>query len=165
MVLRVVLSTAVIIALYYVLPLDSHFGMSSAVIRLIVGAILLGFVLAWVLRRIENSRFPEILVIEGLVISIFVFLTIYAGVYLDIVHNNPKSFSVVMDRTSALYFSIVTLGTVGYGDIYPKTNFARIIVSTQILVDLTFIAVLARSIFATARTRLDAGDGASEGED
>lgn len=41
-----------------------------------------------------------------------------------------------------LYFSIVTLATVGYGDIYPKTGMARALVASEILAGFSLLVLL-----------------------
>ncbi|HEX7391318.1 MAG TPA: voltage-gated potassium channel protein, partial [Acidiphilium sp.] len=50
----------------------------------------------------------------------------------------------ITNLPSALYFTIVTMATVGYGDIVPKTNEARLFVVSLIILGLT--------VFATALT-------------
>jgi len=57
--------------------------------------------------------------------------------------------------TSALYFTVVTLGTVGYGDIAPVSAGARITVSSQVMLDLVLIAVVVRLLTGAARRSLD----------
>jgi len=46
------------------------------------------------------------------------------------------------------YFSIETLATVGYGDMYPQTNYAHIVVTAEIFTGMCFLAVLTGLIFA-----------------
>jgi len=42
----------------------------------------------------------------------------------------------------AFFFSIETIGTVGYGDMYPATPYGRLIASTEIVCGLAFVAIL-----------------------
>jgi hypothetical protein len=44
--------------------------------------------------------------------------------------------------------------TVGFGDITPRTDPARLVVSTQMLLDLAIIGVVVRMIFTAARSRI-----------
>jgi hypothetical protein len=53
-------------------------------------------------------------------------------------------------HTSALYFTVTVLSTVGFGDISPRTDGARITVMIQMLCDLALIAVVVRLIFGAA---------------
>jgi inward rectifier potassium channel len=44
--------------------------------------------------------------------------------------------------TDVLFFSIETLATVGYGDMYPATLYGRVVASSEILCGLAFTAIL-----------------------
>jgi voltage-gated potassium channel len=72
-------------------------------------------------------------------------------------HSSPSSFSEPLDHTRALYFTITVLSTVGFGDITPRTDPTRIMVSIQMLLDLVLIGVVVRVIFSAARISLARG--------
>ena len=65
------------------------------------------------------------------------FLVSFAWIYLTMSRSSPASFGGTLDRTGALYFTITTFSTVGFGDITPKTDPARIVVMVQMLTDLS----------------------------
>ncbi len=46
-----------------------------------------------------------------------------------------------------LYFSIETLGTVGYGDMHPESHYAHVVASIEIFLGLIFAAVITGLIF------------------
>ena len=46
------------------------------------------------------------------------------------------------DYGTAVWWAIVTLGTVGYGDVVPHTGWGRVVGSVVIIVGVTFIAFL-----------------------
>lgn len=54
-------------------------------------------------------------------ILIIAFSLIYQGISII----DPRSFTKVLSLFDSLYFSLTTQSTVGYGDITPKTMFAR----------------------------------------
>ena len=69
---------------------------------------------------------------------------------------------IISTVTGALYFSVVTMATVGYGDITPCSNQGRLLVTTQIAIGLFMtLVILARmvSFLPTPRT-LDHGEKA-----
>jgi voltage-gated potassium channel len=75
-------------------------------------------------------------------------------------HAQPEKFGRLSD---ALWWSIVTLTTVGYGDVYPVTGAGRAIAATTMLVGIgilgTFISLVGSSLVATMR----ASGGAERG--
>lgn len=81
------------------------------------------------------------------------FLTIYgyALLYKLIAMNYPDAFSSKpLDLVTAIYFSVVTIATVGYGDVTPLKSATKLLVSTEILAGVAytvfFFSVLANLI-------------------
>ena len=71
----------------------------------------------------------------------------FAVLYLTLVRlQGPGAFSADLNLGEALYFSIVTMTTTGYGDIVPRSGWAKFVVSVQII--LFLYTVLFFSIFA-----------------
>jgi voltage-gated potassium channel len=56
--------------------------------------------------------------------------------------------------SQALYFSVITVSTVGYGDVVPLTDPVRIIVAIQIILGVLLLLFGFTEIFAYARERL-----------
>ena len=63
-----------------------------------------------------------------------------------------------LDRTSALYFAVTVFSTVGFGDIAPCTDPARLVVTVQMLADLAVIAVVIQLIFGAVNRALSQPD-------
>jgi hypothetical protein len=64
--------------------------------------------------------------------------------------SDPATFGGAMSRTKALYFTMTVLSTVGFGDITPHTDPARLVTTVQMALDLAFIAIVVRLIFGVA---------------
>lgn len=77
---------------------------------------------------------------------IFVFAFIYCG--------NSASIEGVDGFGSALYFSIVTITTLGFGDMFPKDGFARTMVCLEVLAGVVFVGVFLNSIAQAQAQRL-----------
>jgi hypothetical protein len=71
----------------------------------------------------------------------------FSVLYVYVVRRDPDAFSEVLRLGNAVYFSVVTMTTTGYGDISPRSGAARFLVSIQILFGF-FYNVLFFSIFA-----------------
>ena len=154
---------AAIITLYYLLPLDSGRADAGTVLRLCIGGVV--FVVAMVIevRRILRADLPQLRAAEAAIVALALFLALFASAYVSLAHSSPVNFNTKVNRTGGLYFAIVTLGTVGYGDIVPTSDFARILVSVQVVVDLVFLAVLLRLVVGVARLSLHREGGQGEG--
>ena len=66
--------------------------------------------------------------------------------------GSPNHFSEPLDHTGALYLAITVFPTVGFGDITPESDLARIVVSIQMLLDLVVIGVVVRLLANAAKT-------------
>jgi len=67
-----------------------------------------------------------------------------------------------MTRLDALYFTVTTFATVGYGDISPASQGARLVALLQMVVGLVLVGVIARVI--TGAAQLGMKRHRSEGE-
>jgi len=62
----------------------------------------------------------------------------FANVYFFLSTWKPSSFNKPFDAVSAVYFSIVTFATVGYGDFYPTEWYSQIVIAIEILFSMTY---------------------------
>ena len=85
---------------------------------------------------------------------IALFLAAFSAIYLSMSHESAATFTETLDHAKALYFTITIFSTVGFGDITPRTDPARLVVSAQMLLDLVLIGAVVRLIFSAARSRI-----------
>lgn len=71
----------------------------------------------------------------------------FSVLYVYLVRRDEAAFSEVLKLGDAVYFSVVTMTTTGYGDISPRSGLARTLVCVQILFGF-FYNILFFSIFA-----------------
>jgi hypothetical protein len=69
--------------------------------------------------------------------------------------SSTTHFSEPLDHTGALYLVITVFSTVGFGDITPESNGARILISIQMLLDLIVIGAVVRLLVSAAKSGLD----------
>ena len=153
--------TIVVTALFFAIPFDGFARNSHAVARLVVGLVVLGFVVALFLRRIMTAPVPQLKAVEALVIVLVKFICLFSGTYLAMSHVDSGAFSATLTHTSSLYFTIVTFGTVGYGDLVAQSDVARMLVSAQIVIDFIFIAALVRVFVTVAQMSLQKDETSS----
>ena len=151
--LRAAGSTAVLVTIYYLLPLD-HTAQWLAVMMLGIGlAALIGLV-AYQVRAISGSRYPGLRALEALAVTVPLFLLLFASTYLVMAAISARSFSQPLNHTDALYFTVTVFATVGFGDITATAAVARLVVTGQMVVDLVILGLGARVILgAVSRGR------------
>jgi hypothetical protein len=59
----------------------------------------------------------------------------------------------IADGTTAVYQSMLTLTTLGYGELHPTTNVARLHVIGQLSYFVVFVLLVAPVVFSAVRTR------------
>jgi len=105
-------------------------------------------IIPWKNRNNSLPIIPKRVALRDIALSLigFTFLAIigYAGVFFTIYHLDPNAFTGKINGYSDfLYFSTVTFATVGYGDISPLSQLARLLVVTEIFVSVgTFVMLL-----------------------
>lgn len=82
-----------------------------------------------------------------LIITISIFIFFVTGVVYLISALDSTSFSAKLGWLDCLYFIVVTITTVGYGDIYPTKSYSRIVIICIISIGFVIIPVQA-AIFA-----------------
>ena len=95
-------------------------------------------------------------------------VVVFASRYLNMSARDPQAFNEHLNRTSSLYFTVVTLATIGYGDIAPRTDVARTVVMIQVVVNIVILGSAIKVIAGARpprpfpggrRARTDAGRG------
>jgi hypothetical protein len=159
--LRAVVTIVVIVTLYYVLPLRGVHGLSD--VWVVVGGVAAFTALAvWQVRSIRDADFPVLRAVQALALIISLFLVSFAATYYEMEAADASSFSSELTRTDSLYFCVTVFATVGFGDIVPRTETARVLVTVQMIGDLVIIGALIRAAgVITQQARLQRNDKGS----
>ncbi len=148
---RFVLTLAAVLLVYYLAPLTADRSIAGVLFWLILALLALAALVAWQFRQIAHARYPTFQAAQALGLTLPFFLCAYAATYLLLAGGDPGAFTQPLSHTAALYFTIVVFGTVGFGDITPVSDVARLLVASQVLLDLVFIALVVRALFAASR--------------
>jgi ion channel len=150
---RPLLTVAALVVAYFLLPVDRALD-AGTLVALIIGLLLVVAVVIWETRAILRARYPRLQGLQALAFVAPLFLLVFANAYYVLAHNLPASFTAPMSRTDSLYFVVTVFATVGFGDISPVTETARILVTAQMIGDLLLIGVALRVILtAVERSR------------
>jgi voltage-gated potassium channel len=153
------LTWVVLFSVFYLAPsgvVPRHLEVAT-LLRLAVGIALFVAILAVQARQVVGAELPELRAIQALGVVIPLFLVVFATVYLSLSNDSARMFTEQLDHTRALYFTITVFSTVGFGDITPKTDTARLVVSVQMLLDLVIIGAVVRLLLNAAQAGLARG--------
>ncbi|NGN62632.1 two pore domain potassium channel family protein [Streptomyces sp. A7024] len=161
-VLRPALTVTCILGLYFAAPSADRFTAGTA-LMLGGGLLLLAGIIAWQTRAISRSPYPRLRAIETLALAVPAFLVLFAAAYFLMGDSDPSAFSERMSRTDALYFTITVFATVGFGDIVPRSDPARILTMVQMLGNLVVLGLVVQIVLdAVKRGLRRRADGAAE---
>jgi voltage-gated potassium channel len=151
MMISVALAWALLFGIYYLIPFTDRTGAESLV-RLVLGIAFFAGVLAWQLHQVTGAELPGLRAIHALGVAIPLFLLVFAVVYLSLSQSSPTRFSEPLNHTGALYLVITVFSTVGFGDITPEDDLARIVASIQMLLDLVVLGAVVRLLTTAAKS-------------
>ncbi|MBP0452134.1 two pore domain potassium channel family protein [Kitasatospora sp. RG8] len=147
-------SFTVLMIAYFTLPLR-YFGEHRPLVSwLVFAAVMIG--MTWILM----ARMIDILVGTGrhpgvwIIFLICLVLTVFAGTYY-VLGAQPDEFVGLNTRLDSLYFTVVTMATVGYGDITPSGQVPRLVVMLQIAYNFVFLAAAAGALSRQVRSGLE----------
>jgi len=149
--LRAASSTTLLVLVYYTIPLDRPLSPTSW-IGLALGLLAFAAVIAWQVRAIVGSDVPRLRAIQAVAIGLPIPLLLFASTYLRVSRISPDSFSEVLDRTDALYFTVTVFTTVGFGDIAPRSDLARILTMIQMFTGLVVVGLVAKILLGAVHT-------------
>ncbi|MEV8594493.1 potassium channel family protein [Streptomyces sp. NPDC052012] len=143
---------------YFLLPLD-RLGPHRPVLSWLLFALALALIAALLLRQILHVLLSRPNARPALVIPLLMCLSIlvFAATYQRLAQHPGEMAGGLTTRLDGLYFTLVTLATIGYGDITPRGQGARLVTILQILYSFIFLTAaataLSRHLSDTVRRR------------
>lgn len=147
MALRAVTVCVVVLFWYFVAPLDRAWSVATG-LALGIGVLLVAVAGCWQIFAVARSPYPRLRAVGALMGSFPVLILLFATAYLLMAQDQPQAFSERLTRLGALYLAMTVFSTVGFGDITPVSDGARILVIGQMLADLIYVGLLVRAIVA-----------------
>jgi FtsH-binding integral membrane protein len=145
---RVVATTTARLVLSAVRPVDRSGTVAAAL--LLLGLVLLVVLLVWQVRAVTRARYPVLRAVEAFVTTAVLFVVLFATGYTALSDLSPDAFSEPLDRVGAFYLTVTVLATVGFGDITPVSQAARVAVTVQMVCGLAFVGLVGRQLLAAA---------------
>jgi voltage-gated potassium channel Kch len=136
----------------------------------LIGSVFFFCYIAWlILADIFRAKMVTLDIIAA-GISVYLFFGNICGfIYAIIGRVDPNAFTIpaatasylgdnLSDVSSAMYFSFVTLTTLGYGDISPVAPVARFLVYMEAIVGVFYMAILVASLIGIQSSTIQAKD-------
>jgi len=149
----VLLAVLGMLVVFYTVPVSTDESTGRVVISMLLtlaGVAALAWGIIEQVRRQLRSRSEDIhtlLLLLPLVAMVFAL-----GFFVLDVHS-PSQLSGLSTRTDALYFTLSTLTTVGYGDIVAEGQLARGLVILQLVFNAVFVGAAASTVVGSIRNR------------
>lgn len=143
------------LAVFYGLPLRvEHLSDVARLVALIGGLAGLVWLVGRQIRHFTAEPADAGTRLLGVLTVLYAVIVFFALSYYLIQRNMTGQFDGLSTRTDALYYTVVTLGTVGYGDVHAVGQVARVVTMVQITFDLVVIGVLAAVVSAQVTERV-----------
>lgn len=151
-VVRVIGIVGLTLLVYAVVPVTSGTGAAVAGYVAGIGIVVILIVYAWQMKRVARAQRPTLAAIEAVSLVFGLFVCLFALLYVALSTANPHAFTEPLSRASGVYFTVTVLATVGFGDIAPSTDYARIAVTIQMVLGLTLLGTALRAFGASAKS-------------
>jgi fatty acid desaturase len=152
--IRSLATVVVLLTAYFLLPFTRLLN-GKLIAEFAAGVLLVIVVLTVQTLATLRSPYPLLRSVEAMATTIPLFVVVFSTTHYLISGLEPGSYSEPMTRFDALYFTMTTFATVGFGDITPVTLPARFVTLLQIIGGLILVGVVARVLISAARFRQD----------
>jgi hypothetical protein len=143
-------AVAVLLLVYFLAPLDRPLDL-VAWIEFGIGLLAFALILTWQVRAILHSDQPRLQAMQTVAVGLPMLLVGFAAAYVIIAANVPDSFTEALSRSDALYFTVTVFATVGFGDIAPRSEVARLVTTIQMLTGLVVVGLIAKVLVGAVR--------------
>lgn len=137
-------------ALYFLVPMSEIADLGSIAFFCSMIVLVIA-VCAWQVTKVLRAEYPAVQAIEALAAVIPVYLFGFSTAYFLIASSSAANFSEAVSRMGSLYFTLSVFTTVGFGDITASTDFARAVVTVQMVGNLVIVALGGRLLLAAVR--------------
>lgn len=137
---RVAVGTFGLALVYFLVPVRSVD--SGVVWRLLAAALLLVGLSVLVVAHLRRQASR----VSNLVLLLVVIVLAFALLFHVVATRNPGEFEGLDTRIDALYFTLTTMTTTGYGDVVPVGQWAKSLIIAVFVFDIVFLGLLISAI-------------------
>jgi voltage-gated potassium channel len=153
--LRPLITWAALLAVYYSVPLgDSDHPAAFGLVLTGLGIVVLAWaIIGQVRRQQEDGRTNSI---RSLVTLLGLVVMAFSVGFFSLAEWRAGEMDGLETRTDALYFTMVTMATIGFGDIHAEGQWARGLVIVLIVFNFVFVGALVSVLSSRMQARVGA---------
>jgi voltage-gated potassium channel len=144
-----VVCTGLALCAYFVVPVGIEDD--NLVARALVGTLTLLLLTATVVWQVVVHVEDETRQVDGLLLALVVAVLAFALAFYRLAASDPGQIPGLVTRVDALYFTMSTLLTIGYGDVHAAGQTARVLVLVSMLFNVVVVATAVTTL--TGRLR------------
>ena len=149
---RTLTAAVALLVAYFWFPTDRD---PTAGVFVVLAGGLIAFAVVTVLqiRQLKRAPNPMLRGVQALLMVSLMFIVAFSLTYVLMAQADPAAFSEPMTKSAAIYFTVTTVATVGFGDIVATTDATRLVVTVQMLMGIGILATTARVVLSATQTR------------
>jgi hypothetical protein len=149
---RTLAAAAALLIAYFWFPTDRD---PTVGVFVVLAGGLAAFAMVTVLqiRQLKRAPYPLLRGVQALLMVSLMFIVAFSLTYVLMAEADPESFSEPMTKSAAIYFTVTTVATVGFGDIVATTDTTRLVVTVQMLMGIGILATTARVVLSATQNR------------
>jgi hypothetical protein len=147
------LLVAFLLVVYWLAPMAGRWWWLGALSGFLVAVAIVPLSVHGV-RRILVATQPLAQTVRALVLLLLLLVLSFSTTYYAMEQHRPGQVAGLETKTDALYMTVTTLATVGYGDVHPAGQAARLVAVVNMVFNVIVVAVAVRAITWAGRHRL-----------
>lgn len=134
-------------------PTEAWTPLQFTIFGTIAAAVFFG-VMVTAISRLATAQRPLLAGLCFTVVLSTILVLAYAWLYVSLSVSDVGHFSEPLTKASSVYFTVTVLSTVGFGDITPVGDIARVVVTSQMVVGFTVITLAIRALTTTTQAAI-----------
>ncbi|MFL6069832.1 MAG: potassium channel family protein [Actinomycetes bacterium] len=150
-VIRILGAMSALLLAYFMFPMTDRDNVAIGLVAVVAGLAVFGVIFYRQLHKIRRADYPFLRAGEAVMLIATTFIVIMATIASIFANADASNYSEPLSRLDALYFTVTTLATVGFGDITPTAPATRAFTTLQILLGVALLGVGVRALITVAQ--------------